>query len=71
VSTTGYAHTLTVATWLLLTYAFIRFMDMMPTGAIGFLGYVRPFPMMAAVAVLIMAFIDWWANMTPLSRAVI
>jgi hypothetical protein len=46
-------------------------MDMMPTSATGFLDYIRLFPMMAAVAVPIMAFIDWYATIIPLPRAVI
>jgi hypothetical protein len=46
-------------------------MDMWPTSAFGFVGYLQPFPLMAAVAVPILAFIDWSVATVQLYRIVI
>lgn len=65
----GYAHPFTIIIFLVLSYIFVRYMNMWPTDAFGFLGYLRPFPLMAATAVPIMAFIDW-VNRPYFERAV-
>lgn len=55
----AYVHPITVVTWLVLSYLIIDYMQLWPSGHHGFLGYLRPLPMLAASAVPLMFLIDW------------
>jgi len=55
----AYIHPITLALWFALSSAFMQAMSWWPTGEHGLLGYLRPFPAFAAVAVPLMFFVDW------------
>ncbi|KAG6911927.1 hypothetical protein DXG01_000174 [Tephrocybe rancida] len=55
----AYIHPITLAAWLLMSYAIISYMNLWPADHYGIVGYLKPLPMLAASAVPIMFFIDW------------
>ncbi|KAG6879705.1 hypothetical protein C0992_012553 [Termitomyces sp. T32_za158] len=55
----AYMHPLVIATWALLSYAIVSFMNMWPAEKDGLIGYFRPIPLMAATTLPIMFLIDW------------
>ncbi|KAF8973972.1 hypothetical protein BDZ97DRAFT_1912415 [Flammula alnicola] len=55
-----YTHPVTIAIWLALSSVFIQMMSWWPSNQQhGWLGYLKPLPALASVAVPIMFFIDW------------
>jgi len=58
----AYSHPLLLGLWLLLSFSFIHFMNWWPSnyrGYLGILGYLKPLPAFASVAVPLMFFVDW------------
>ncbi|KAG6878397.1 hypothetical protein C0993_007579 [Termitomyces sp. T159_Od127] len=55
----AYIHPLVIGAWALLSYAIVSFLNIWPTEKDGFIGYLRPVPMMAAATLPIMFLIDW------------
>ncbi|KAG6902893.1 hypothetical protein C0995_010063 [Termitomyces sp. Mi166 len=56
----AYMHPVVIAAWMLLSYTILNFMDLWPVQKDGFMGYLRPIPIMAASTVPIMFLIDWF-----------
>lgn len=58
----AYTHPLILGVWTLLSLAFVHVMDWWPSshpGLLGILGYLKPLPAFASMAVPIMVSIDW------------
>ncbi|KAG6850508.1 hypothetical protein H0H93_012509 [Arthromyces matolae] len=55
----AYIHPLIISAWLFLSYAVINYMNRWPRFDQGFLGYLRPIPLLAASMVPVMFLIDW------------
>jgi hypothetical protein len=55
----AYAHPLIVSIWMGLSCVFVQWMSWWPKPEYGFLGYLRPVPAFASIAVPLMFLIDW------------
>ncbi|KAF9015198.1 hypothetical protein BDQ17DRAFT_1385982 [Cyathus striatus] len=54
-----YTNPLTISAWLLLTSVLIQYMQWWPSAQTGVFGYLKPLPAFAAMAVPILALVDW------------
>ncbi|PPR06897.1 hypothetical protein CVT24_011587 [Panaeolus cyanescens] len=55
----AYFHPLVLSLWVALSCVFVEFMQWWPSHLPGWLGYLRPIPAFASMAVPIMFLIDW------------
>lgn len=55
----AYAHPITLAVWFALSSIFVEYMKWWPNPALGWIGYLKPLPGFASMAVLVMFFVDW------------
>ncbi|KAF8807453.1 hypothetical protein BYT27DRAFT_7241992 [Phlegmacium glaucopus] len=54
-----YTNPVTLAIWIALSSVFVQYMKWWPIPSLGWLGYLKPLPAFASMAVPIMFFVDW------------